>query len=241
MWRPIFMINGFIMLILGLIMMIPAFALYYYSGYPDYGFVQSGLIAIFLGGALFLGNYESIRKISILQGYLITVCLWFITPVICALPFLFNADTNQLHNAIFEAAAGITTTSSTILNDIESQPKSILLWRSMLNGLGGIGIVIFAVALSPFLGTGGMQLFSKENSDTEEKFLPKISYIANDIIIVYILLNVVCAMLLKFFGMNWFDAITWALSTISTGGFSIKMLLLLFMIMQLLNLLLRYL
>ncbi len=220
MWRPVFMLNGFIMLVLGTMMMIPAFALLYYSGHIDYAFVQSGLIAIFFGGALFLAHYGEIQKISILQGYLITVCSWFITPLICAIPFWYY--TGELHNAIFEATAGITTAGSTIFTNVEALPKSILLWRAMLNGLGGIGIIIFAVALSPFLGTGGMHLFSRENSDTEEKFLPKIRYIANDIIIVYVLLNVLCACLLKFSGMNWFDAVTWALSTLSTGGFSIK-------------------
>ena len=216
------MINGFIMLVLGAIMIVPAFAQLYYHGYLDFGFIQSALISIFLGGVFFLANYGKMQKISILQGYLITLCSWFTAPLICALPFWYTYGIEHVYDAIFEATAGITTTSATILTDIESQPKSILLWRSMLNGIGGIGIVIFAVALSPFLGTGGMQLFSKENSDTEEKFLPKIRYIAEDIIFVYILLNIICAVCLKLFGMNWFDATTWAMATISTGGFTIK-------------------
>jgi len=203
-------------------MMIPAAMLYYDGGQIDYIFFKSGLIAIFFGGALFLGNYDKIQKISILQGYLITISSWFITPLVCALPLWHNGSIMSLHDAVFEATAGITTTGATILTNIEIQPKSVLLWRVMLNGLGGIGIIIFAVALSPFLGTGGMQLFSKENSDTEEKFLPKISYIANDIILVYVLLNICCALLLKFLGMDWFDATSWAMSALSTGGFSIK-------------------
>ena len=222
MWRPVLMINGFIMFVLGAMMMVPSIALYYYSGHFDYVFIKSGLFAIFCGGALFFANYDKIQKISILQGYLITISSWFMTPLIASLPFIDNGSIHSFHDALFEATAGITTTGATILQNVEIQPKSILLWRSMLNGLGGIGIIIFAVALSPFLGTGGMHLFSKENSDTEEKFLPKIRYIANDIIIVYILLNLCCAFLLKYLGMNWFDAVTWAMATISTGGFSIK-------------------
>ena len=210
------------MLVLGVMMMFPALAMYYYSGQFDVIFVKSGIIAIFIGGGFFLSNYSKLEKISILQGYLITICSWFITPLICALPFLHHAGIDNIHDAIFEATAGITTTGATILTDVEVQPKSILLWRAMLNGLGGIGIIIFAVALSPFLGIGGMNLFTKENSDTEEKFLPKISYIAHDIILVYICLNVLCAVLLKYFGMNWFDAVTWAMATLSTGGFSTK-------------------
>lgn len=222
MWRPVLMINGFIMLVLGMMMMVPAIAPYYFDENPDYIFMQNGLAVIFLGGALFLANFGQIQKISILQGYLITVISWFVAPLVCAFPFLHNGTIDTFHDALFEATAGIAATGATILDDVEIQPKSILLWRSMLNGLGGIGIIIFAVALSPFLGTGGMHLFNRENSDTEEKFLPKMRYIANDIIIAYVLLNILCAGLLKFFGMEWFDAITWAMATLSTGGFSIK-------------------
>ena len=222
MWRPVLAVDGFIVLVLGIMMMIPAVALYYYSGTPDVVFIKSGLAAIFFGGAIFLANYGKIDKISILQGYLITVCSWFITPLVCALPFYFSENIDSWHNAVFEAAAGITTTGSTIIDNVSGQSKSLLLWRSMLNGLGGIGIIIFAVALSPFLGTGGMYLFSKENSDTEEKFMPKISSIAKDIIMAYIVLNAVCMLLLKHLGMGWFEAVTWALSTVSTGGSAVK-------------------
>jgi len=222
MWRPVLMINGFIMLVLGAMMMIPAGYLYYEAGVPDYTFVKSGLIAVFLGGALFLANNGKIEKISILQGYLITISSWFITPIIASLPFLQNGSIVHFYDALFEATAGITTTGATILNNVEIQPKSVLLWRAILNSLGGVGIVIFAVALSPFLGTGGMQLFGNENSDTEDKFLPKIRYIAKDIIFMYIILNLCCVWLLRTFGMEWFDAVTWAMATISTGGFSIK-------------------
>lgn len=222
MWRPVLMVNGFIMLVFGVMMMIPAAALYYFKGEADYAFIQSGLILIFFGGALFLGNFEKIDKISILQGYLITVCSWFATPLFASLPFFYHDGFENFCDAVFEATSGITATGASVLRDVEAEPKSVLLWRAMLNGLGGVGIVIFAVALSPFLGTGGMQLFNKENSDTEEKFLPKIRYIANDIILVYIFLTLCCIFLLKTAGMNWFDALCFALSTISTGGFSVK-------------------
>lgn len=222
MWRPVLMINGFIMLVLGVMMTLPAAALYYFSGKPDYIFLQSAAIAVFLGGAFFLANFGKIEKISILEGYLITVSCWFITPLVAALPFFFNDSYKGIYDAIFEATAGVTATGATVLEDVEAEPKSVLLWRAMLNGLGGVGIVIFAVALSPFLGTGGMHLFNKENSDTEEKFLPKIRYIANDIILVYILLNLCCTGLLKAAGMNWFDALCFALVTLSTGGMTIK-------------------
>ncbi len=222
MLQPVLMINGFIVLVLGFIMLIPAFINKYYTGDIDYIFIHSSIATIFIGGSIFLANLGKIKSISILQGYLITIVCWFSIPLFCAIPFYNNGDIITIIDAIFESTSGLTTTGATILTDIEAQPKSILLWRSILHGLGGIGIVIFAVALLPFLGIGGMNIFSKESSDTEDKFLPKLHYIAKDIIIVYISLNILCALALKYCGMDWFDAINHALATISTGGFSTK-------------------
>lgn len=222
MWQPVLMINGFIVFILGALMLVPAAALKYYTGSFDAYFIQSGFFAMFVGGSLFLANYGRIKNISVLQGYLITVCCWFTAPLFCALPFLGNGDINTFSDALFEATSGLTTTGSTILSNIEGQPKSVLLWRALLHGVSGVGIVIFAVALMPFLGIGGTHIFNKENSDTEEKFLPKMRYIAKDIILTYILLNIICMFLLKWAGMNWFDAVCHALATLSTGGLSTK-------------------
>jgi trk system potassium uptake protein TrkH len=222
MWHPILMINGYVITVLGLMMFIPSIVMKYTTGEFDYTFIQGAIISIFLGGSMFIANYGKIKNISILQGFLITISCWYIAPLICAIPLYNNGDIKTITDAIFEATSGITTTGASIIKDIESQPKSILIWRAMLNSIGGIGIVIFAVALMPFLGIGGMNIFKKENSDTEEKFLPKIRDIAKDIILAYLVLNIICATLLKEFGMNWFDAIAHALSTVCTGGFSTK-------------------
>ena len=222
MWQPVLMINGFIIFVLGMMMFVPSFVLFYYTGVPDYNFIQGGITAIFLGGLLFLANFCKIERISVLQGYLITVMCWFIMPIVCALPLLGNGSFDNFVDALFEATSGITATGATVLSNIESEPKSILFWRAMLNGLGGIGIVIFAVALMPFLRIGGMHLFSKENSDTEEKFLPKVRDIAKDIILTYLILNISCAFLLNLAGMNKFDAVSFAMSTLGTGGLSPK-------------------
>ncbi len=222
MWQPVLMINGFLIFILGAFMLVPAVALKYFIGSFDPYFIRSAFFSMFIGGSLFLAYYGKITKISVLQGYLITVSCWFICPFFCALPFYGNGDILQFSDALFEATSGLTTTGSTILSDIEGQPKSVLLWRALLHGVSGVGIVIFAVALMPFLGIGGTYIFNKENSDTEEKFLPKMHYIAKDIIITYILLNIICMFLLKNAGMDWFDAICHALATLSTGGLSTK-------------------
>jgi trk system potassium uptake protein TrkH len=222
MWQPILMINGFIVFVLGITMFVPAFTQFYYTGSPDYIFIQSAITSMFLGGLLFFANFGKFNKISVLQGYLITVVCWFSLPFVCSFPLYNNGSITNYVDALFEATSGITATGATILNNVEGEPKSILMWRAMLNGLGGIGIVIFAVALMPFLGIGGMHMFNKENSDTEEKFLPKLRDIAKDIILTYIFFNICCATLLNLAGMSKFDAIANAMSTLGTGGLTTK-------------------
>ena len=220
MWQPVLMISGYFISVLGLAMLIPAAVDIYYTQINWSYFITSAIVALFIGVSLFLANNRKIKNISLQQGYLLTCCSWFSVAILAAIPFMLYGT--NVADAIFEAASGISTTGATIYNDVEALPKSLLLWRAILHALGGVGIVIFAIALLPFLGVGGMQIFQRENSDVNEKFMPKISYIAKRIIAVYILLMLACLISLKIFGMNWFDAICQAMSTIATGGFSTK-------------------
>lgn len=220
MWQPVLMISGYFISLLGLAMLIPAAVDVYYTQNNWSYFFTSSIISLFIGVSLFLANRCKIRHISLQQGYLLTVCSWFSVALLGAVPFvLYGTD---IADSVFEAFSGISTTGATIYSNVEGLPHSILLWRAILHGLGGVGIVVFAIAMLPFLGIGGMQIFQRENSDVNEKFLPKISYIAKRIIIVYIALQVSCLLALKFAGMGWFDAICQALSTVATGGFSTK-------------------
>lgn len=222
MWQPVLMISGYFISVLGLSMLVPAAVDIYYSHHDWSPFITSAIISLFIGLSLFLGNRTKIEKISIRQGYLLTGITWFAGSLLAALPFMLSGTTDNWADAIFEATSGITTTGGTILTDVDNTSKAVLLWRSLLNGLGGIGIVIFAVALLPFLGIGGMQIFQRENSDLNEKLMPKISYIAKNIIIVYVLLLTLSTLGLIWAGMGKFDAINHALSAVSTGGFSTK-------------------
>lgn len=222
MWQPILMINGYFVSLLGFAMLFPALVDMHYTKNSWSPFITSSIIALFIGLSLFLANRTTIKKISIQQGYLLTVLSWLAIAVLSTMPFMLYGATDNWFDAFFESASGITTTGATIFADLESLPKSVLMWRSTLNGMGGVGIVIFAVAMMPFLGIGGMQIFQRENSDLNDKFMPKISYIAKRIILVYGVLVLLCTLSLKYAGMNWFDAINHALSTISTGGFSTK-------------------
>lgn len=222
MWQPVLMISGYILGILGLIMLIPAGLDIFGQGVDWSPFLSSAMIVIFFGFALFLSNYTKIENITLKQGYLITAVSWISVCLFSAIPFWFHHSVDSHIDAIFEAVSGITGTGATIMSDVENLPHSILLWRSLLNYIGGLGIVIFAVALLPFLGIGGMQIFQHENSDSNDKFMPKFSYIAKRIVVVYLILTAVAAGTLFLCGMPSFDAINHAMSAIGTGGFSTK-------------------
>lgn len=222
MWQPVFMISGYVLGILGLIMLIPAGLEMVESGEDWSHFISSAMISMFFGFSLFLANYTKIEKINLKQAYLITTVCWLLMCLFAALPFVFYPGAGSTVNAIFEATSGLTGSGATIMHDVESLPQSILLWRSLLNYIGGLGVVIFAVALLPFLGIGGMQIFQRENSDSNDKFMPKFSYIAKRIILVYSLLGGIAAGTLFICGMSAFDAVNHALSALGTGGFSTK-------------------
>lgn len=222
MWQPVLMISGYFISVLGIAMLFPA-ALDIYDTHQNWSpFLSSAIIALFVGVSLYLGNHTKIHKISIQQGYLLTVVSWFSVSLMAAIPFVFSGAINGWDNAIFEAASGISTTGATIITNLDNTPRSILLWRAILNGLGGVGIVIFAIAMLPFLGIGGMQIFQRENSDFNDKLMPKISYMAKRIIIIYLSLTIICIISLYFAGMNMFDAICHGIATIATGGMSTK-------------------
>ena len=222
MWQPVLMISGYFISVLGLAMLFPA-ALDIYDNHTSWSpFLSSAIIALFLGMSMFLANKTRVDRVSLQQGYLLTVVSWFSVTLIAAIPFMMYGTVDNWADAIFEASSGISTTGATIITNLDETPRAILLWRAILNGLGGIGIVIFAIAMLPFLGIGGMQIFQHENSDFNDKLMPKISYIAKRIIYIYIALNIGCLLCLYLAGMGWFDALCHALATIATGGMSTK-------------------
>ena len=222
MWQPVLMINGYLISVLGVAMLFPAIIDMFYTGASWSPFITSSMVTLFIGISLFLGNKTKIEKITLQQGYLLTTISWVSLTLLAALPFMLFGVVPGFADALFEAMSGLSTTGATAIKDLEVLPKSILLWRSMLNGLGGIGIVIFAVALLPFLGIGGMQIFQRENSDLNDKFMPKFNYIAKRILIVYFFLLFACAVCLWLAGMSIFEALNYAMSSIATGGFATK-------------------
>ena len=157
------------------------------------------------------------------DGYLIVVGGWIFMTLFGSLPYLVSGSIPNITNAFFETMSGFTTTGSTILNDIESLPKSILFWRSMTQWIGGMGIIVLTIAILPLLGIGGMELFIAESpGPTKDKIHPRIKETAKRLWIIYLGLTIVETIVLMFLGMNFFDSINHSLTTTSTGGFSTK-------------------
>jgi trk system potassium uptake protein len=218
-YKTVFFTLGVLQIILGISMIIPILTQIIYSEI-DSSFIGASIISIIFGVLFFLSNFNHDKKLNLQQAFLLTALSWLSIAIFGSLPFIFSTLELTITDAFFESMSGITTTGSTIISDLEVAPKSILLWRAMLQWLGGIGIIVMAITLMPIMNVGGMQLFKISNNDSSEKILPKSKEIALRLIYVYLGLTTLCAIAYKFFGMNFFDSFTHSMTTIATGGFS---------------------
>lgn len=201
-------------------MLVPA-AFDYYDGDANFtGFLFAAAVSIFIGGILALGNRQKVAKLTIREGFFLTTFAWCFMSLLGALPFEFTSIHLSFTDSIFESVSGITTTGATVLSNLEKHSRGILLWRSILQWLGGIGIVAFAIILLPFLKVGGMQLFRTESSDRSEKLMSKDKNVIFGIITAYVFLTFACMFFYYIQGMTGFDAVNHAMTTLSTGGFS---------------------
>ena len=160
------------------------------------------------------------KKLNLQQAFLLTALSWLSIAIFGSLPFIFSSLELSITDAFFESMSGITTTGSTIITNLNESPKGILVWRAILQWLGGIGIIVMAITLMPIMNVGGMQLFKISSNDASEKILPKSKEISLRLIIIYFILTFLCASFYKLFGMNFFDSLTHSMTTIATGGFS---------------------
>ncbi len=205
---------------LGLAMLIPAVA-DAVTDNPDWAvFMASAFVTLFAGGALILTTREKFRALVVRQAFVLTTLAWIMLAGFAALPFAFSNLGLSYTDAFFEAMSGITTTGSTVISGLDSAPPGILLWRALLQWLGGIGIIVMAIAVLPMLQVGGMQLFRMESSDASDKAFPRAAQISAATAIIYFVLTVVCAAAMWAAGMTPFEAAAHSMTTIATGGFS---------------------
>ena len=222
-FRPVIKVLGLLLVVIGFLMLTGlGFSLYYNSG-DGYALVCSGFISIFIGGTCWYKTRRDESPIQKREGYLIAALGWLSMSIFSMLPYLISGVIPNLTNAFFESASGLTTTGASILNDIEAVPQGILFWRSLTQWIGGMGIIVLTVALFPLLGVGGVELFVAEApGPTSDKIHPRIRETAKILWLIYVGLTILLLIILKLAGMNFFDAINHALTTMATGGFSTK-------------------
>ncbi len=220
--RPVGYVIGLLVAALGLTMLGPLVADIAAGNGHWPAFAQSAAISIVVGSLTSIACANGVRDgaMSLRQTFLLTSVVWIAMPTFGALPFILGATDESLTNAFFEAMSGITTTGSTVLTGLDSLPRGLLLWRGILQWLGGIGIIVMAMVFLPELKVGGMQVFRSEAFETMGKILPRAAEIASSISVIYVGMTVACAIAYMATGMVPFDAMVHAMTTISTGGFA---------------------
>jgi trk system potassium uptake protein TrkH len=184
-------------------------------------FLESAIISILAGGLIALSSANGVKeRLSLQQTFLLTTGVWVALPIFGAIPFVIGATEATIVDAYFEAMSGLTTTGSTVFSGLDDLPKGLLLWRGLLQWLGGIGIIVVAMVFLPELRVGGMQIFRSEAFDTMGKILPRATEISASISTIYVTITLICGLCYLVTGMNAFDATVHALTTVSTGGFS---------------------
>ncbi len=217
--RPILQVVGILLATLAVSMFLPMIA-DLIEGNDDWQvFLGAGFLTLFVGMALFLTNRSGATGLTVRQAFLLTTLAWLVLCAFAALPFAFADVGLDYVDSFFEATAGLTTTGATVMTDLDTRPAGILLWRALLQWMGGIGIIVTAVAVLPMLRIAGMQLFQTESTD-QEKMLPRTVRIAVVITTIYLVFSVACFLAYWVAGMTSFEALAHAMTTVSTAGFS---------------------
>ena len=219
-YRPILTVVGALLTTLAVVMCIPA-AMELSLGNSDWQvFAASAAVTLFVGIAMALTGNTGRPRFSIRQAFIMTTLSWVALTFFATLPFVFSDINLSFTDAFFESMSGLTTTGSTVIIGLDNAPPGILLWRGLLQWLGGIGIIVMAIAVLPMLQVGGMQLFRMESSEPFEKALPRAAQISSATGVIYLGLTLIWMAVYWLLGMSGFDAITHAMTTIATGGFS---------------------
>lgn len=220
-FSPVLIVLGVVLCFVALLQLFPALLSWRLASGNLSGYALSALLS---GGAglisIAVGHAHRAPHLQPRQMFLITATAWLVVPLFGALPLLLSLEGLSLADAVFESVSGMTTTGSTVLVGLDAMAADVLLWRSLLQWFGGMGIIGMAIAVLPFLSVGGMKLFRTESSDWSDKSMPRTQQLLKHMVLVYVVLTLLCALLYRVFGMNTFHAVNHALSTISTGGYS---------------------
>ena len=230
--KPLFNVLGALLTLLGITMVVPIFISYFTDGYDLFGFIYSSLICISIGTPIWFFTRHN-KSLNNKVGFAVVTFSWIFAAIGSSLPFYLSGAIPNYTDAFFESMSGVTTTGATIIgnpltlpnlpNGIESLPYGILFWRSFIQWIGGMGIIVFYIAILPVLGSGGIQLFKLEvPGPVADKITPRLRETAKMLWIVYFGFTLLQILLLGLAGMPWFDSVCHALTTMPTGGFSIQ-------------------
>lgn len=220
--RPVFYVIGALVTVVAGAMLAPMLV-DLAAGSPDWMvFAAASALTLFFGVLMILMNRTERVVLNLRQTFLLTALAWVVVCTFSAMPFMMSRLHLSAADAYFEAMSALTTTGSTVISGLDTLPPGLLLWRSLLQWLGGIGIIAMGIAVLPFLRVGGMQLFRSESSDRSDKVVPRASDLAVAVCWVYLVLTAACAAGLALAGMTPFDAINHAMTALSTGGFSTR-------------------
>ncbi|MBF0281718.1 MAG: potassium transporter [Zetaproteobacteria bacterium] len=212
---------GILGALFGLGMTLPLLISWYYQDGHTLDFILSTLITISIGLMMMRWGQEAPKRLSHKDGFLIVAFAWVLLSSLGAIPFLTTGSCDHIIDALFESTSGLTTTGATILSGLDQMPRSILFWRSMQEWLGGMGIIVLAVAVMPLLGIGGMQLFRAETpGPSKDKLTARVTETAKVLWLIYLAMTAFTSFSLWLAGMSWFDAVNHAMCTIAIGGFS---------------------
>ena len=221
--RPVGFVIGNIVCVLGATMFLPMILDYQAANGQAGVFFQCGVFTLFCGGMIALTCANGVTGgMTLRQAFVLTACIWALVPLFGALPFMLGATQANLTDSYFEAVSGITTTGSTVFVGLDALPPGLLLWRGLLNWMGGLGIVIVALIFLPMMRLGGMQFFRTEGFDTLGKILPRVIDIARSLLGVYVGLTALAIGTFLMLGMTGLEASVHGMAAIATGGFSTR-------------------
>jgi trk system potassium uptake protein TrkH len=220
--RPVLFLVGLLICALGIAMVVPATMNWLAGSPPPEPFSIAAALSVGLGGLFVLANRGATMAMTLRQAYVFTFLAWLSVATVGALPLVFSELQLSYTDAFFETMSGITTTGSTVLVGLDTMPRSLLLWRALMQWLGGVGIVVMAIAILPWLRTGGMQLFHAESSDRSDKPMPRLAAVATALCLAYLAVSLACVVAYRLAGMSLFDAVAHAMTTLATGGYSTR-------------------
>lgn len=217
---PILFFVGAVMCCFGIAMLLPM-VVDIFDGHEDYLiFLTCAAGTLFIGASMSIATWNREMRVTLNETLLLIPITWIAVSIVGGVPFMLSEFQLSLTDAVFETVSGLTTTGSTVMIGLDDAPRGLLLWRFMLQWLGGYGVITVAVLALPFLRIGGLQMFSLDLSPNSTKFLPRITEVVSQIGIIYIAFTIACAICYWLAGMTTFDAIGHAMTAVATGGFS---------------------